>query len=67
MFLYGVKNCHSCSKRTVCDVKNVPDLLDKPLKFEIENRGSMRGKRFIPSKVESYCPIFHPEGKVAEK
>lgn len=64
-FLYGIKNCSSCSKRESCNLKNDPNTLVKKVQvFEVINRGILRHP--YPqrnAKRESFCKYFSPEEK----
>lgn len=66
-FLYGIKNCSKCAKRRTCKLKNNPsNLSDKPLVFDITNRGLTRHPRKagdITVKIHSFCKDFYPEEK----
>jgi len=64
-YLMGIKNCHSCQKRSGCDKKNSPENLGVKLRtFDKENRAFHRG--IIPPapiQIHSLCKEFLPEGE----
>ena len=60
--LTGIKNCHGCNKREVCNMKNDKlNLSNKVRRFEHVNRSVKRhAKPFMV--VESMCLDFSSEG-----
>jgi len=64
-YLYGIKGCHECRKRSSCDKKNSPENLSvKPRTFEKQGREFERGKiPPAPTMIFSLCEEFIPESE----
>jgi len=73
--LMGIKQCHCCVKRTVCNQKNSKSNLARtPKKLTKLILSHTMPKRFMPKtempldvKITSYCKDFELEGEIHTK
>lgn len=66
-FLYGKKQCHRCTRRNICNLKNDRKTLLKDAKpFKITNRGINKNAKVPDITIFSFCKYFEPEQEDTE-
>lgn len=65
--LYGIKQCHRCIRRNICNLKGDPKTILKTSKqFRVTNRGIDKNADVPDVIIYSLCKYFEPEQRDVE-